>query len=37
MPVAPGQDRRDLTATVTVKLKDGREFSRKVAARIRIR
>jgi 2-methylcitrate dehydratase PrpD len=32
MPIAPGQDRRDLTATVTVKLKDGREFSRKVAS-----
>jgi 2-methylcitrate dehydratase PrpD len=32
MPVAAGQDRRDLTATVTVRLKDGREFSRKVTS-----
>jgi len=32
MPVVAGQDRRDLTATVTVRLKDGREFSRKVTS-----
>jgi 2-methylcitrate dehydratase PrpD len=32
MPIVPGQDRRDLAATVTVRLKDGREFSRKVTS-----
>src|ERR1700686_1195366 len=32
MPIVPGQDRRDLAATVTVHLKDGREFSRKVTS-----
>jgi 2-methylcitrate dehydratase PrpD len=32
MPVVPGQERRDLTATVTIRLKDGREFSRKVTS-----
>jgi 2-methylcitrate dehydratase PrpD len=32
MPVVPGQDRRDLATTVTVHLKDGREFSRKVTS-----
>jgi 2-methylcitrate dehydratase PrpD len=32
MPIVAGQDRRDLTATVTVRLKDGREFSRKVTS-----
>jgi 2-methylcitrate dehydratase PrpD len=30
MTVVPGQDRLDLAATVTVKLKDGREVSRRV-------
>ena len=32
MPIIPGQDRRDLATTVTVHLKDGREFSRKVTS-----
>jgi 2-methylcitrate dehydratase PrpD len=32
MPIVPGQDRRDLATTVTVHLKDGREFSRKVTS-----
>jgi len=32
MPIVPGQDRRDLTTTVTVRLKDGREFSQKVTS-----
>jgi 2-methylcitrate dehydratase PrpD len=32
MPIVPGQDRRDLTTTVTVHLKDGRDFSRKVTS-----
>jgi 2-methylcitrate dehydratase PrpD len=32
MPIVPGQDRRDLATTVTVRLKDGREFSRKVTS-----
>ncbi len=32
MPIVPGQERRDLTAVVTVRLKDGREFSRKVTS-----
>ena len=32
MPIVPGQDRRNLTAAVTVRLKDGREFSRKVTS-----
>ncbi len=32
MAVTPGQDRRDLVATVTIKLKDGRELSRQVAS-----
>src|SRR5580704_12937560 len=32
MPIVPGQDRRDLTAAVTVRLKDGREFSRTVSS-----
>jgi 2-methylcitrate dehydratase PrpD len=32
MAVTPGQDRRDLAATVTVKLRDGREVSRQVTS-----
>jgi 2-methylcitrate dehydratase PrpD len=32
MAVTPGQDRRDLVATVTIKLKDGREVSRQVTS-----
>jgi 2-methylcitrate dehydratase PrpD len=32
MPIVPGQDRRNLTAAVTVRLKDGREFSRTVSS-----
>jgi 2-methylcitrate dehydratase PrpD len=32
MVVTPGQDRRDLVAMVTIKLKDGREVSRKVTS-----
>jgi 2-methylcitrate dehydratase PrpD len=32
MVVAPGQDRRNLVATVTVKLNDGREVSRRVTS-----
>jgi 2-methylcitrate dehydratase PrpD len=32
MPIVPGQDRRDLATTVTVRLKDGHEFSRKVTS-----
>jgi 2-methylcitrate dehydratase PrpD len=32
MVVTPGQDRRDLAVTVTVRLKDGREVSRKVTS-----
>jgi 2-methylcitrate dehydratase PrpD len=32
MTVTPGQDRRDLVATVTIKLKDGREVSRQVTS-----
>jgi 2-methylcitrate dehydratase PrpD len=32
MPIVPGQDRRDLAATVTVRLKDGRAFSRTVTS-----
>jgi 2-methylcitrate dehydratase PrpD len=32
MVVVPGQDRRDLAATVTVRLKDGREVSRRVTS-----
>ena len=32
MTVTPGQDRRNLVATVTVKLKDGREVSRQVTS-----
>ena len=32
MTVVPGQDRRDLAATVTVRLKDGREVSRRVTS-----
>jgi 2-methylcitrate dehydratase PrpD len=32
MVATPGQDRRDLVVTVTVKLKDGREVSRKVTS-----
>src|SRR5262249_45007045 len=32
MAVTPGQDRRNLVATVTVKLKDGREVSRQVTS-----
>ncbi len=32
MVVTPGQDRRNLVATVTIKLKDGREISRQVTS-----
>src|SRR3974377_2448767 len=32
MTVVRGQDRRDLAATVTVRLKDGREISRRVTS-----
>ncbi len=32
MAATPGQDRRNLVATVTVALKDGREVSRKVTS-----
>jgi 2-methylcitrate dehydratase PrpD len=32
MAIAPGQDRRDLVATVTVRLNDGREVSRRVTS-----
>lgn len=32
MAVTPGQDRRNLVVTVTIKLKDGREVSRKVTS-----
>src|SRR5262249_31398273 len=32
MAVTPGQDRRNLVATVTIKLKDGREVSRQVTS-----
>jgi 2-methylcitrate dehydratase PrpD len=32
MVVVPGQDRRDLAVTVTVRLKDGREVSRRVTS-----
>jgi 2-methylcitrate dehydratase PrpD len=32
MTIVPGQDRRDLAATVTIKLKDGRELSRRVTS-----
>jgi 2-methylcitrate dehydratase PrpD len=32
MAVTPGQDRRNLAATVTIKLKDGREVSRQVTS-----
>ena len=32
MMAVPGQDRRDLATTVTIRLKDGREFSRRVTS-----
>jgi 2-methylcitrate dehydratase PrpD len=32
MAVTPGQDRRNLVAIVTIKLKDGREVSRQVTS-----
>jgi 2-methylcitrate dehydratase PrpD len=32
MTLTPGQDRRDLATTVTIRLKDGREFSRAVTS-----
>jgi 2-methylcitrate dehydratase PrpD len=32
MPIVAGQERRDLAVTVTVRLKDGREFARKVTS-----
>jgi 2-methylcitrate dehydratase PrpD len=32
MAITPGQDRRNLVATVSIKLKDGREVSRKVTS-----
>ena len=32
MVVTPGQDRRNLVVTVTIKLKDGREVSRHVTS-----